>query len=109
MGEEKEINEKKSEEMRIEVMMPLETITGKYANFMRVGHTSTEFVLDYCMVEGMPNAHSVARIIINPLHMKSFTAALQKNIRRYEEETNITLPVSIDAFLDKGVVKKENR
>lgn len=89
--------------------MPLEAITGKYANFMRVSHTPTEFVLDYCMVEGMPNAHSVARIIINPLHMKSFTAALQENIRRYEETMNITLPDNVDHFLANGVVKKEDR
>jgi hypothetical protein len=91
---------------RIEVMMPLEAIGGKYANYLRIGHTPTEFILDFCLIEGSPNAHSLSRVIISPIQIKSFLAAIQENVRRYEESFHIVLPDNIDAFFERGVIKK---
>lgn len=58
---------------------------GAYANNMIVSHTKEEFIMDFLMVG--PHAGAVtARIITSPGHMKRIIAALQDNIKRYEQK-----------------------
>lgn len=91
---------------RMEIMMPIEDIGGKYANFFRVGHSKTEFVLDFCFTEGPSNAHIVSRLIVSPINFKNFISAMKENIERYEADYNILLPENHEEFTEKGMVKK---
>jgi len=98
--------EKATKNERIEIMMPLEAVVGKYANYLRITHSPTEFILDFCILEGT-NAHSVSRIIVNAINIKNFVDAIQKNIERYEKNFNIALPENVDEFIQRGAVKKD--
>ena len=97
--------EKEQTQDRIEVMMPLEAITGKYSNYLRISHMPTEFILDFCMLEGT-HAHSVSRIIISSINIKNFVTAIKENMARYESNFNIELPENIDDFVQRGAAKK---
>ena len=62
------------------------TATGIYANLAIVSHSETEFVVDFIFHSPQPPKAKVrARILTNPIHMKRLLAALQDNVRKYEE------------------------
>ncbi len=76
---------KNSQKMKIEI--DDKTIEGNYANFAIVTHSIAEFILDFVRV--LPGAikHKVkSRIIISPVHAKTFCKALQENIRKFEKK-----------------------
>lgn len=100
-------DEKNPSNERIEVMMPIESVSGKYSNFFRISHTPTEFVLDFCISEGSGNAHHVSRVLVNISNIKSFVSTMQKNIAIYESNYNIDLPETVDDFLTMGIKKKD--
>lgn len=60
------------------------TLRGTYSNNMQAAHTKEEFVIDF-MNMFPPVATLNARVIVSPGHMKRMVAALQENIKRYEE------------------------
>ncbi len=60
-------------------------LSGVYANMLQVGHTPEEFVMDFMNIFP-PTGTVTARIIISPSHMKRIVAALQENIKKYEEQ-----------------------
>tara|TARA_Y100001970_G_scaffold95811_1_gene120649 strand:- start:1417 stop:1731 length:315 start_codon:yes stop_codon:yes gene_type:complete len=77
--------DKNSQKIKIEI--DDKTIDGKYANFAVVTHSLAEFILDFIRV--LPGAvkHKVkSRIIISPVHAKTFCNALQDNIRKFEKK-----------------------
>ena len=37
--------EQREDKKTLEVMMPMDQASGRYANMLRVGHTATEFIL----------------------------------------------------------------
>ena len=57
---------------------------GVYSNNMVVSHTREEFLLDFLMVAPQGGA-VVARVVVSPGHAKRIAAALQENLRKYEE------------------------
>jgi hypothetical protein len=74
----------KATKQEVQVVFPDSLKGGVYSNYMIVTHTKEEFVLDFIMV--MPTGGSVtARVIISPGHMKRMITALQKNLRKYED------------------------
>ena len=76
-------NELKKKQIQIE--LDEKTGTGEYSNFAIVTHSPAEFILDFTQVmPGMPKARVRARIIMAPLHAKSFAMALNENIKKYE-------------------------
>jgi len=101
-----EITEEETNKQRVEVMMPLDAVTGRYTNFLRIGNSASEFVLDFCLMENF-TAHSVSRIIINPMNIKSYIDALKKNVDKYEAKYNITLPETVEEFVARGILKKD--
>ena len=58
---------------------------GVYSNLMQVQHTREEFILDFIMVSP-PAGTITARVIMSPGHIKRTIAALQENVKRYEEK-----------------------
>lgn len=62
-----------------------EVARGNYSNLAIIGHSATEFVLDFASVmPGQKGAQVQSRIILAPEHAKRLLAALQDNIQKYE-------------------------
>ncbi|MBL4653696.1 MAG: DUF3467 domain-containing protein [Flavobacteriales bacterium] len=75
--------ESKTQELQIN--MPQEVQSGKYANQMLVTHSQEEFVLDFIL--GTPPAGVVnSRVIVSPGHAKRIANALLENVARYEAQ-----------------------
>ena len=76
-------NELKKKQIQVE--LDEKVGTGEYCNLAIVTHSPAEFILDFTQVmPGIPKARVRARIIMAPLHAKSFAMALNENIKKYE-------------------------
>lgn len=76
----------KPNEVKLQIEMNDEIAQGAYINMGTVSHTETEFVLDLIYVQPQqPRGRVRSRVITSPRHIKRLVAALQDNIRRYEE------------------------
>ena len=76
--------QQKNEQEQIQINTSDETSKGRYSNTMLVAHGPEEFIIDWVL--NSPNgAHLVSRIVVTPGHMKRICAALQDNLRLYEE------------------------
>ncbi|VBB47840.1 conserved hypothetical protein [uncultured Desulfatiglans sp.] len=69
----------------VKINFPQGLYGGVYSNNMAVGHSREEFIMDFLMV-APPAGAVTARIIVSPGHMKRIAAALQDNLRKYEEK-----------------------
>ena len=76
-------DEKKMQELQIN--FPPEKQGGVYANNMVVAHSKEEFILDFMMI-APPNGVVTSRVIMSPGHVKRVIAALQQNMKHYEEK-----------------------
>ena len=73
------------QDQQIQVKVTDEVLKGVYANMAQIGHTGEEFIIDFMNLfppQGIINS----RVIISPSHMKRIIAALQENVKRYEEQ-----------------------
>jgi hypothetical protein len=69
---------------------------GIYANLALITHSPAEFILDFCrLLPGAPKTRVQARVVMAPRNVKRFLAALEENLKRYEERHG-TLPVDED-------------
>ena len=60
---------------------------GTYSNMVVISHTPTEVVMDFAQIlPGIEGATIRQRIIMNPIHAKRTLAALNDNIRKYEQQ-----------------------
>ena len=65
---------------------PPEVLKGVYTNNMSVSHTKEEFILDFTNISHYPSAMSlVAKVISTPAHFKRIVAALNDNLKKYED------------------------
>lgn len=80
------MEEKKPQELKLDIQLDEETAQGVYANLAVVNHTDAEFILDFVFVQPqVPRAKVRSRVITSPRHLKRLLLALQDNVRRYEE------------------------
>ena len=80
-----------AQQKKIPIEFPSQLKAGAYANNTRVMHTKEEFILDFLMVG--PDAGAVtSRVITSPGHMKRMIAALQENMRKYEQKYGSLTP-----------------
>ncbi len=70
---------------QMQIKIDDQVLKGVYANALQIGHTKEEFVLDFINLLP-PQGIAVARILLSPGHMKRILAALQDNIKKYEEQ-----------------------
>jgi len=60
---------------------------GIYSNFVVIGHSLSEFVLDFARVlPGTPKSKIFARIVMTPPNVRALLAALEDNVRKYETQ-----------------------
>lgn len=72
---------------KIQIKMSDEVLKGVYANAMQVVHTQEEFIMDFMNLSPHQGVGIVgSRVIISPGHLKRMIAALQENLKRYEDQ-----------------------
>ncbi len=72
---------------QIQIKVTDDVMRGVYANAMSVVHSKEEFTLDFMNIYPHQGAGIVTgRMIISPGHMKRIQAALQDNIKKYENQ-----------------------
>ena len=60
---------------------------GEYINFVVVTHSAAEFIMDFIRVlPGLTKSKVKSRIVISPMHAKTFLYALKDNIEKYEKK-----------------------
>ena len=60
---------------------------GEYVNFSVVTHSIAEFIMDFIRVlPGIPKSKVKSRVVISPIHVKTFMLALQDNIKKFEDK-----------------------
>jgi hypothetical protein len=76
-----EQNQKK----QINIELSEEMAEGTYANMFMIGHSNSEFIIDFIKwMPGVAKAKVKSRIILTPHHAKRLLRALQDNINKYE-------------------------
>ena len=73
---------------QMQVKVTDEMLRGVYANMAQIAHTPEEFILDF-MNLFPPTGTVTARVILSPQHVKRIAAALQENIKRYEDQFGV--------------------
>lgn len=80
-------NNKEQQQQNLKLNISPEVAEGTYSNLVVISHTPAEVVLDFAqMLPGIEGAAVRQRIIMNPIHAKRTLAALNDNIRKYEQQ-----------------------
>ena len=88
------MEEKRPQEVKLEIQLDEEIAQGAYVNLAVVNHNEAEFVVDLIFVQPQaPRAKVRSRVILSPQHAKRLVAALQENINRYEQTFGEIAPV----------------
>jgi len=89
------LEEKKKQEVKLEIQLDDDMAQGAYVNLAVVNHNEAEFVVDFIFVQPQtPRAKVRSRVILSPQHAKRLVAALQDNIGRYEQNFAEIAPVT---------------
>ena len=81
------MNDKKEQEIKLEIQLDEETAQGVYANLAVVNHSDAEFTLDFIFVQPQASRAKVrSRVITSPRHIKRLLLALEDNVRKYEQK-----------------------
>lgn len=77
----------KGNKQQVNIELPEELSEGIYSNLAIIGHSQSEFVVDFVrIVPNVPKAKVKSRIIVTPQHAKRLAKALIDNINRYEAQ-----------------------
>jgi len=86
-SKEQTMAEEKKQNKQVNIELPEELAEGTYANLAIIGHSQSEFVVDFVrMVPNVPKAKVKSRVILTPQHAKRLAKALVENIRKYEAQ-----------------------
>lgn len=77
----------KEQQQNLKLNITPEVAQGIYSNLAVISHNPTEIILDFAQIlPGIDGAAVRQRIILNPVHAKRTLAALNDNIRKYEQQ-----------------------
>ena len=80
-------NKPQPQQQNLKLNIAPDVAQGTYSNMVVISHTPAEVVLDFAqMLPGTEGATIRQRIIMNPIHAKRTLAALNDNIRKYEQQ-----------------------
>ena len=97
------MEEKKPQEVKLEIQLDEDVAQGAYVNLAVVNHNEAEFVVDLIFVQPQtPRAKVRSRVILSPQHAKRFMAALQDNVGRYEQNFGKIAPAKQPAEDEAG-------
>ena len=78
---------KEQQQQNLKLNISPDVAQGTYSNLVVISHTPAEVVLDFAqMMPGLEGATIRQRIIMNPIHAKRTLAALNDNIKKYEQQ-----------------------
>lgn len=81
----KKEREEESQPNQLDIELNEEVAEGVYVNLAMIGHSNSEFVIDFILhMPGVPKARVKSRIITTPEHAKRLLYALKDNIAKYE-------------------------
>ena len=82
----KEEKDAKKNSNQINIELSEEIAEGVYSNLAMIAHSNSEFVIDFIrLMPGVPKAKVKSRIVITPEHARRLLAALEENVRKYED------------------------
>ena len=100
--------EKKPNTQQINIELDESVSGGEYSNFVVVTHSPAEFVMDFTKIRPcVTKARVHSRVIMAPQHTKAFLAALNDNIKRYEQKNGEIAPPAQEGFGDYPVTPPE--
>ena len=77
--------EEKKNPRQFNIDIPEDVATGVYSNFVIIGHSQTEYVIDFVTaLPALTKPKVSSRVVMSPVHAKRLLAALSENIRKYE-------------------------
>ena len=80
---------------------------GTYSNLVVVSHNPTEMILDFAqMLPGIEGAMVRERIIMSPIHAKRLLAALNDNIKKYEQQFGSIVEPTPDGTVPYDILGK---
>jgi hypothetical protein len=80
---------------------------GTYSNLVVVSHNPTEIVLDFAqMLPGLEGATVRERLIMSPVHAKRLLAALNDNLKKYEQQFGSIMEPSADGTVPYDILGK---
>ena len=98
--------DKKSQQIKIEIDEKVGQ--GEYVNFAIVTHSIAEFIIDFIKIlPGIIKSKVKSRIVISPIHAKTFMGALSKNIKKYEEKFGEIKVLNKKSFPEFKITKEE--
>ena len=81
-------NKKNIQQIKIEI--DEKTAQGDYVNFAVVTHSLAEFILDFIRVlPGVVKSKVKSRVVISPVHAKTFCKVLEANINKFEKKYGV--------------------
>lgn len=86
---------KEQQNQQLQIQLRPEMADGKYTNLAMIGHTPSEFLIDFIFAApGMPQAPVVSRVIMSPENAKKLMFALTDNIKKYESQFGEIMPTN---------------
>lgn len=80
---------------------------GTYSNLVVVSHNPSEIVLDFAqMLPGIEGAMVRERIIMSPNHAKRLLAALNDNLKKYEQQYGTIVEPAADGTVPYDILGK---
>ena len=80
-------NKDKNKPQQIKIEIDDAIGQGEYVNFAIVTHSVAEFIIDFVRIlPGIPKAKVKSRVVISPIHAKTFMKALNDNIKKHESK-----------------------
>lgn len=78
---------KENQQNQLQIQLRPEMADGKYTNLAMIGHSGSEFLIDFIFAApGMPQAPVVSRVIMSPENAKKLLFALSDNVQKYETQ-----------------------
>lgn len=75
-------------QQNINIKITDDILKGAYSNFMVASHNKEEFILDFMNVAGLQGI-AVAKVFTSPGHFKRLVAALNDNLKKYEDNFGV--------------------
>ena len=80
---------------------------GTYSNLVVISHNPTEIIFDFAQImPGIDGAAVRQRIIMNPIHAKRLLAALNDNLKKYEQQFGTIMEPTADGTVPYDILGK---
>ena len=94
-------------EQNLKLNISPEVAQGTYSNLVVISHNPTEIIFDFAqMLPGVDGAAVRQRIIMNPVHAKRTLAALNDNLKKYEQHFGPITEPTADGTVPYDIIGK---